>query len=159
VGGHVLGKLPARVPDPNDTPPVIGVLGNIGMPKGASVLRGLGAQVPKGGLVLIGNVDPAYDLGPNTIIHGDYAPSDIETLTAKYDVSCWLIPSICPETFSYTTQECLATGLPVWSFDLGAQAEALRRAIKQGARGGILPLNWTGQPEQVIARITARENA
>lgn len=38
------------------------------------------------------------------------------------------MPSIWPETFSFVTHEALATGLPVYGFDIGAQGEALRRA-------------------------------
>lgn len=38
------------------------------------------------------------------------------------------MPSIWPETFSFTTREMLATGLPVMAFDLGAQGEAVREA-------------------------------
>ncbi len=38
------------------------------------------------------------------------------------------MPSIWPETFSFVTHEMLATGLPVFGFDIGAQGEALRRA-------------------------------
>ena len=38
------------------------------------------------------------------------------------------MPSIWPETFSFTTHEMLATGKPVMAFDLGAQGEAVREA-------------------------------
>ena len=54
----------------------------------------------------------------------------------KYGITDWLIPSIWPETFSYTTHEAIATGLPVWSFDLGAQADAIRGRRK----GGVIPI-------------------
>ena len=43
-------------------------------------------------------------------------------------MGCWLIPSIWPETFSYAVHEALATGLPVFVFDLGAQAHAAAAA-------------------------------
>ncbi|PVA05222.1 glycosyl transferase [Thalassorhabdomicrobium marinisediminis] len=151
---HTMSDLPARIPDPQGRGAVIGVLGNIGLPKGAPVLKDMGEQVEKGGLVLIGNIDPAYNPGPNVIVHGEYTLAELETLARKYGISCWLIPSICPETFSYTTQECLATGLPVWCFDLGAQAEAVSRAVANGGRGGILPLEWVGQPRKVVERLT-----
>ena len=46
---------------------------------------------------------------------------------------CWpsresLVPSVWPETFSFTTHETLATGLPVLALDLGAQGAAVRSA-------------------------------
>lgn len=62
---------------------VIGVLGNIGLPKGAEVLQRMGDHVPKGGLALIGNIDPAYDPGPNVPVHGDYRIADLETLVDR----------------------------------------------------------------------------
>ena len=111
--------------------PVIGVLGNIGLPKGARVLidlaRALGRD-PRAGLVLIGNIDPNYALPAPAILHGEYRIEDIPDLVARYGITHWLIPSIWPETFSFTTHEALATGLPVICFDLGAQAEAARAA-------------------------------
>jgi len=38
-----------------------------------------------------------------------------------------MIPSIWPETFSYTTSEALLLGYPVLCFNLGAPAERVRR--------------------------------
>ncbi|MGJ8609451.1 MAG: glycosyltransferase family 2 protein [Octadecabacter sp.] len=157
---HTLGHTPDLIAAPEtDGAPVIGVLGNIGAQKGANVLVQLGAQVAPKGLVVIGNVDPAFDVGPHTIVHGDYDLTDIEALALKYRISGWLIPSIWPETFSYTIHECLATGLPVWCFDLGAQAEALKRAVDHGARGGVLPLDWIDEPQKILHRLTVLETA
>jgi len=36
------------------------------------------------------------------------------------------MPSIWPETFSFVTHELISTGVPVISFDLGAQGSAVR---------------------------------
>ena len=73
-------------------------------------------------------VDPAFPLAPPARIHGSYQRRDLPGLVARYGISAWLIPSVWPETFSFTTHEAIATGLPVFAFDLGAQAEALRAA-------------------------------
>lgn len=119
--------------------PVIGVLGNIGFHKGASVLQDLSLRVGRGSkakLVVLGQVDPSYPLGPAAHIHGGYHRHQIPELAARYGITDWLIPSIWPETFSYTTHEAIATGLPVWGFDLGAQADAIR-AHKMG---GVVPI-------------------
>lgn len=110
---------------------VIGVLGNIGFQKGAALVRDLGvAAAGKADteLVVIGNVDPAYQPPETVRIHGDYQISDIGALVRRYGITCWLIPSIWPETFSFTTHEALATGMPVFCFDIGAQGEAVRKA-------------------------------
>jgi glycosyltransferase involved in cell wall biosynthesis len=64
-------------------------------------------------------------------------------LARHYRIGLWFIPSICPETFSFATHEALATGLPVLSFDLGAQGETLRDA----PLGHVL----TTPPEDVVA--------
>lgn len=123
--------------------PVIGVLGNIGYHKGIAVLRGLSELLVKNGrarLVVIGETDPAYPLARSAQIHGSYRIEDIPTLVAVYGIGCWLIPSIWPETFSYTTHEALATGLPVFSFDLGAQGDAVRAAASASGQGGSIHL-------------------
>lgn len=122
-----------------DDPPVIGVLGNIGFEKGAQVLMRLGKALDPqlhGRLVIIGNIDPAYAPPPSVAVHGNYDIANIEALVSRYKINRWLIPSICPETFSYTTRECLSTGLPVFCFNLGGQADALGPA----ENGHVLPV-------------------
>jgi len=109
----------------------IGVLGNIGSQKGAGLLEGLGRRLrghPDMSLVLVGNIDPGHNLPRHVPIHGDYRLDQIGDLVARYGITCWLIPSIWPETFSYTTHEVLATGLAVFAFDIGAQGDAVARA-------------------------------
>ncbi|MFN7002568.1 MAG: glycosyltransferase [Roseinatronobacter sp.] len=122
---------------------VIGVLGNINQQKGAAVLLSLAhllrqedRQRRSTQLVVIGRVDPKYDLGRDVTIHGPYEPSDLPALVQRYGVTSWLIPSIWPETFSFTTHECLATGMPVMAFDLGAQGAAVAAA----ENGHLIPL-------------------
>lgn len=137
---------------PRDGVPVIGILGNIGYQKGIVVLQSLSRFLERNGrarLVIIGNVDPAYPLASSAHIHGDYQLEDIPALVTRYGIGRWLIPSIWPETFSYTTHEALATGLPVFGFDLGAQGEAIRAAASSGM-GGVIPLAGLGADPQVI---------
>jgi glycosyltransferase involved in cell wall biosynthesis len=131
---------PARAPDGR---PVIGVLGNIGHQKGAAVVQQLSralARDPRAGLVVLGHLDPAFRLAPPARVHGSYELRDLPGLVARYGISVWLIPSVWPETFSFTTHEALATGLPVLCFDLGAQGDAVRGALGRGAAGAVLPL-------------------
>jgi len=120
---------PLAVPETGKT--VIGVLGNIGYQKGAAVLVDLARRIqdrPDLALVLLGNIDPSYSLPVSAPIHGNYRIGDIGRLVGQYGITCWLIPSVWPETFSYTTHECLATGLPVYAFDIGAQGGAVVRS-------------------------------
>lgn len=133
VAPHTLLAPVPRLGAPVSDKVVIGVLGNIGYQKGAALLEGLGRRLrghPDISLVLVGNIDPAHTLPRHVAIHGDYRLEQIGDLVARYGITCWLIPSIWPETFSYTTHEALATGLPVFAFDIGAQGDAVARAEK-----------------------------
>ena len=110
----------------------LGVLGNLNRQKGAGILVALAEEIARRGtgprLVLIGNIDTAFSLPSSVRLHGSYDRADIAQLAERYGVTEWLVPSIWPETFSFVTQEMLATGLPVYGFDIGAQGEALARA-------------------------------
>ena len=134
---------------------VIGVLGAIGPQKGAAVLSKLSDRLrgePDIDLALIGRIAPGFPLAGTVPVHGVYAIEDIPSLAARYGVTHWLIPSIWPETFSYTVHECLATGLPTLAFDLGAQGDAVR-----AAENGVL-LPWTAgqrQPEALADLVVA----
>ena len=131
---HKLRHEVPRLSKPSpDAQVVLGVLGNIGLQKGAAVLRNLstrlqtmGPEAPR--LVLIGKIDPSYALPSSVLVHGPYAVEDLSTLVARYGVTHWLVPSVGPETFCYTAHEALATGLPVLAFSLGAQGFAVREA-------------------------------
>ncbi|WP_090114977.1 glycosyltransferase [Limimaricola pyoseonensis] len=154
---HDTHVLPPRIaPGGGENGPVIGVLGNIGYHKGAAVLRDLSRQMSRsetGRIVVIGQMDPAYPLTRPSRVHGSYELRDLPGLVARYGIECWLIPSVWPETFSFTTHETLATGLPVYAFDLGAQGEAVARAVAQGAPGGVLPLPRPGEMSKDLGRL------
>lgn len=122
---------------PPASAPVIGVLGNIGAHKGAAILQTLSRDLAAGGagggqagarVVVVGHLAPEYTLAPPSQVHGAYRIEDLPELVARYGITGWFIPSVWPETFSYTTHEALATGLPVVAFDLGAQGAAVRAA-------------------------------
>ncbi len=130
---QLLGNVP-RISRPQG-PRVVAVLGNIGHQKGAAVVREMGRRIDGTpdlyadlSLVLIGNVDPAYMPPASVPVHGNYRLEDLPGLVARYGITDWLVPSVWPETFSYTTHEALATGLPVYAFDIGAQGDAVARA-------------------------------
>lgn len=59
-------------------------------------------------------------------VTGRYDRRQLPDLLEQYGVHLVLIPSICPETFSYSTSEALLMGYPVLCFDLGAQAERVK---------------------------------
>jgi glycosyltransferase involved in cell wall biosynthesis len=72
------------------------------------------------------------------IVTGQYNNGEISHLLAKHKVSIVVISSICPETFSYTTHEALASGYPVIAFNLGAPAEVIK---KHGGGWVVEPIN------------------
>ncbi len=130
----------------------VGILGDIGFQKGADVLCRLSPLLPLGGvrnLVIVGRVDPSFPLGERCVETGTYERTDIPLLMEKHGIAAWVIPSIWPETFSYTTHEALATGLPVFAFDIGAQGEAVARE----ANGYPMPFAWAAEPEKILTFI------
>ncbi len=155
---HQVQQLPPRIEPPPSGRNVIAVLGNIGQQKGAAILSDLSRRLDgnaQTSLVLIGNIDPFYSLLPSTRIHGTYKIADLPDLVAKYGITCWLIPSVWPETFSYVTHEALATGMPVLCFDIGAQADTIRQA----ANGIVLAFGRSGELTQNVLEAVERLNA
>ena len=71
----------------------------------------------------------------------------LDTLGAH---AAWL-PSLWPETYSYTLSIALEAGLPVFAFDIGAIARRLRAL---GQDGGLLPLDWASHPTRVNNALT-----
>lgn len=121
VSPHQLDKLPDRLPAGGRT---LGVLGGINRAKGGAVLERLGQTFSRR-IVIIGEMDGQFGLPSPHSVLGRYDLGDIAPLARQHDIGAWFIPSIWPETFSFTTHEALATGLPVACFDIGAQAEAV----------------------------------
>ncbi|MBV6635067.1 MAG: glycosyltransferase [Mameliella sp.] len=151
VHPHALHAHVPAIPRPKG-PPVIGVLGSLAPHKGAGVVQRLSrALSPRDpGLVLLGEIDPAYRLHRPARHHGRYAVEDLPALVKRYGITCWFIPSVWPETFSFTTHEALASGLPVMVFDLGAQGDAVRAAMARGAPGALLPLATVEDTDAIL---------
>ena len=116
----------------NEGPGVLGVLGAIGAVKGAQVVSDLAFYLDRQPnapqLVIVGEFDHSFPLPPSVRVTGRYDPVMLPKMLSSHGITAWLMPSIWPETFSFTTHEMLATGLPVMAFDLGAQGEAVRQA-------------------------------
>lgn len=147
------------VPRLSPAPPgqrVLAVPGNLNAQKGAAVVRDLArvfAHTREARLVVLGEVAPDCPLPRSVRVLGGYRLEDLPHLAARHGIGAWLIPSLWSETFSYVTQESLATGLPCIGFDLGGQGEALRRA----PNGHVVSLRNTGAPdaEALLAALRA----
>jgi GT2 family glycosyltransferase len=76
-------------------------------------------------------------------ITGRYAEAEAPHLLRREQPDVVWLSSVWPETWCYTLDYALDTGLPVAAFDLGAIAERLRNA----GRGFLLPLDL--RPQQI----------
>lgn len=113
----------------------IGILGVLAIHKGSNFIAELLDEIEKQKLdvkvKLIGDTEKV-DFGrySNFEKTGPYAPSDLPQLIYENDIDIFLISSVWPETFSYTTEEVIKMGMPIAAFDLGAPAERIRRYDK-----------------------------
>lgn len=138
VRPHLVSQDVKAVARPQANRLTIGILGNIAPQKGAAIVSAISASLRDGeGLIVTGQIAPGYTVQPPAIIHGGYQIEDIPAMVKRYGITCWAIPSVWPETFSFATHEALATELPVFVFDLGAQADAARAA----KNGHIVPFD------------------
>lgn len=128
---HRVDYLPAgaRARANLSLPLVVGILGHISAHKGAGVLRGVIEEVRRSGAPLrfkvFGSVD---NLAASELLEvlGPYKIEQLPELLQAHGVGICLLPSICPETFSYVTSEIIHFGMPLAVFDLGAPAERAR---------------------------------
>ncbi len=108
----------------------VGVLGGINFVKGASLLKELALIIKKGEInmqiVIIGEYVEKQK-HKNITVTGKFQLKDIAHLTKKYKIDIFFIPSIWPETFSFTAEEVMQMGYPLIVFDIGAPAERVRR--------------------------------
>ena len=109
----------------------IAILGNISsIAKGYDVIEKMCKlnRDPHLNLIVIGT----YKSPPRgLIVTGKYKPIDIPKLIKQYNIDIVFIPSISPETFSYTTSEAMNMNLPVACYNMGAPAERVSK-YKQG---------------------------
>jgi glycosyltransferase involved in cell wall biosynthesis len=122
--------LPARTPRLNHGAALtIGIIGQISVQKGALVVRELLARIdrerPDVRVVVIGSLDVPI-ASDRLRITGTYRHEDLVDLIEANGINLCFFPSICPETFSYVTEEMILLGLPIVAFDLGAPGERLR---------------------------------
>lgn len=61
------------------------------------------------------------------VVSGKYEQKDVSRLLARYNTAVAGVMSIWEETYSYTTSEAVLSGYPVMSFNIGAQAERIKK--------------------------------
>ena len=116
----------------------IGLLGILTNHKGQEIVRELVERIENEKLniriVLIGS-SPQKIKSKVFKETGRYTRGAIPKLVLENDIDVFLIPSVWPETFSYTTDEIIMMGMPVMCFALGAPAERVAKYEK----GIVLP--------------------
>jgi glycosyltransferase involved in cell wall biosynthesis len=131
----------------------IAILGHLVFHKGVSVVASLASYIDyyelDAKVHLFGEiVEPYESLNSlkSVILHGKYDKNELPDLMEKNEIDLVFIPSICPETFSYTTEEAINMNLPVAVFDLGAPVERVRFYQK-----GLILLKK--EPEYIVREI------
>lgn len=112
----------------------VAVIGAIGENKGSNIVYDLVENIRKGKLPInikiigITNLQSNYYKSEDGILEitGRYNNNEISDLLAKYQIGIVLIPSIWPETYSYTASEAIYSGYPIVVFDIGAPADRVR---------------------------------
>jgi len=127
---HRVDFVPPRSPALDHRAPlVIGIIGSISVQKGAQVVKEMLARIdrdhPDVCVVVIGTLDIPVK-SPRLEVTGTYRHEDLVDLVEARRINLFFFPSICPETFSYVTEEMIRMDVPIVAFDLGAPGERLR---------------------------------
>jgi GT2 family glycosyltransferase/glycosyltransferase involved in cell wall biosynthesis len=118
------------------------VIGALGVEKGYEILLACARDAAERGLplefVVVGHtIDDARLLDTGRVfVTGEFQPAEIVALIQAQDAAVAWLPSVWPETWCFTLSEAWRAGLRVVAFDLGAQAERIRRS----GGGVLLPL-------------------
>ena len=127
---HRVDYVPARLPALDHSAPlVVGIIGQISEQKGAGVVKELLARIdrehPEVRVVVIGALDVPVK-SSRLRVTGTYRHDDLVDLIESNGINLFFFPSICPETFSYVTEEMIRLEVPIVAFDLGAPGDRLR---------------------------------
>lgn len=128
----------------------IGILGAISEQKGLRIvqkmLKYIEQNCPDMRIIIIGESSEEISSSAFSIT-GRYVREDIPKLTRENDIDIFFIPSVWPETFSYTTSEIMSMDMPIAVFNLGAPVER----VKDYTKGLILEGPEMDTPELVDA--------
>jgi GT2 family glycosyltransferase len=120
----------------------IAIVGAIGIEKGYEYLLACARHVAARNLglefVVVGHTCDDRRLLDTGVVHitGPYDEAEAVTLIRSQQAELGFLPSLWPETWSYTLSQMWRAGLDVVAFDLGAPAERIRAT----GHGRLLPL-------------------
>ncbi|GIX38290.1 MAG: hypothetical protein KatS3mg127_1529 [Silanimonas sp.] len=129
VEPHVLDLTHLRTVEPRlDNPMVVVAVGHLNHAKGAELLGALARRAEERRLPLrfavIGTVEGGA-VPASVAVRGAFRRDQLCELLEAEGAGMAFLPSICPETYSYVTDELMATGLPIAVLDIGAPAERI----------------------------------
>ncbi len=101
----------------------IGVLGNLEIDKGLLIIKEIDNLLPKYPNIKFKTLGACKHRFKNIKVLGRYKVADLPNIIEKEEIDMVFIPSVWPETFSYTTGEAMSMGIPVACFNIGAPAE------------------------------------
>ena len=147
VRGLESDAAPPAAPMPPGGVRRVCVVGAIGLEKGYEVLLACARDARARSLpmefVIVGYTSDdkrMLDAGP-VFITGEYAEADAAGLIQAQAAHLAFLPSVWPETWCFALSRAWEAGLAVAAFDLGAQAERIRRT----GRGWLLPLGLSAR--------------
>ena len=113
----------------------IGLIGAMSVHKGSEFIRAIMEEIDNKKLnikvKLIGYpVDIIFKNYDCYEVTGAYENAELPKLIYEKDIDIFLIASIWPETFSYTTEEIMKMGIPIAALDMGAPAERIKKYDK-----------------------------
>lgn len=103
------------------------LLGNITYHKGLKILAELCNDKFCKEFIKFDLLGSSHKRIPNVCYLGPYSSTDVHSLISENEYDFSLQLSITAESFSYTISELILSRIPIICFDLGAQAERVRR--------------------------------
>lgn len=131
----------------------VAVIGAIGLHKGSNVLYRAARDAKRRKLpieyVVVGYTDrdAEFEKLGNVQITGVYSHDRLDEILARERCHVAMIPSVWPETYSYTLSEALAAGFSVAVFPFGAPYDRLREFASK--RMIVLPMTALDKPDQI----------
>jgi GT2 family glycosyltransferase/glycosyltransferase involved in cell wall biosynthesis len=120
---------PVQTREKDNTTITIGILGAINYAKGSQVIKQLVQTIERDTLdmkvVIVGEMTEAIK-SKHFHMTGRYNRDELPQMIKDEKIDIFMIPSIWPETFSYTTQEIMMMEMPLMVFNLGAPAERVK---------------------------------
>jgi len=131
---HQVKPLPPVILNPNAKKTItVGILGAINYAKGSKIIKHLIQTIERDNLdievVLVGEMSENIK-STHFRSTGRYKREDLPDIILHESIDMFIIPSIWPETFSYTSQEIMMMEMPLMVFNIGAPAERVKEYSK-----------------------------